>query len=80
MHWPEASAAWFLKKFSVWMSVCMCAHTYVCVCLLIPRLLKTSGLMWHDWISYDWLNKLAELPIVFKPGTCWPVAGAHLVS
>ena len=28
----------------------------MCVCPL-PRLLITSGMMWHDIDPYDWLNK-----------------------
>ena len=43
------ACAWFLKIISVWMSVC--------VCVSAPRLLITSGVMWHDVGPYDWLNK-----------------------
>ena len=35
----------------MWMSVCV----FVCVSAL--RLLITSGVMWYDMDSYDWLNK-----------------------
>ena len=34
----------------------MCLRVCLCVCLP-PRLLITSGVMWHIWTSYDWLNK-----------------------
>ena len=29
----------------------------VFLCVSVPRLLITSGLMWHDINPYDWLNK-----------------------
>ena len=41
---------WFLKIDPVQivgMCVCVCVCVYVCVCLC-PRLLITSGVMWHD--------------------------------
>ena len=34
----------------------MCVCIYTCVCPP-PRLLITSGVMWHDMNPYDWLNK-----------------------
>ena len=37
--------AWFLEIVFVRMSVCVCV--FACVCLP-PRLLITSGVMWHD--------------------------------
>ena len=56
---------------SVRMSVCVCASVCVCVCLCIPacvcvclsvclspRLLITSGVMWHDM---GWLNKFYSI-------------------
>ena len=36
--------------------VCVCVCVFVCVCPP-PRLLITSGVMWHDMNPYDWLNK-----------------------
>ena len=37
---------------------CMCVCVCVCVCVgLPPRLLITSGVMWHDIDPIDWLNK-----------------------
>ena len=42
-HRPERT--WFLKIVSVWTSIYVC----VCVCVCVPpRLLITSGVMWHD--------------------------------
>ena len=47
--WPAPT--WFLKIFSVRMSVLMC----LCVCVCPPlRLLITSAVI---WTPYDWLNK-----------------------
>ena len=43
---------WFLKLL---LSVNAYMHVYVCP---PPRLLLTSGVMWHDMTTYDWLNKL----------------------
>ena len=49
---------------TAWNNVCVCACVCVCVCMCVcmcvstPRLLITSGMMWHDiWTPYDWLNK-----------------------
>ena len=44
-------SAWFLKVVSVQMSVC------VCVCVPIPRLLITSGVMWHFMDPMRLVNK-----------------------
>ena len=30
--------------------------------------------------NVEYEGKQYELPIVFKPGVCWPKAGVHLVS
>ena len=41
--------------------VCVCACVSVCVCVCVcarPRLLTTSGMMWHDMEPCYWLNKL----------------------
>ena len=48
--------AWFLKidpKWIVSMCVCVCVCVSVCLCVCVfvcppPRLLITSGLMWHN--------------------------------
>ena len=52
--------AWFLKidpvrivSMCVCLCVCVCVRVYVCMCVcacvcLPPRLLITSGMMWHD--------------------------------
>ena len=50
----------FLKLFLCCVSVyaCTCVCVYVCLCVCpLPRLLITSGMMWHKWVPYDWLNK-----------------------
>ena len=40
--------AWFLKIDPVWI-VCMCMCVFASVCVYPPpRLLITSGVMWHD--------------------------------
>ena len=42
------------------MCVCVCVCVYLCVCVFVcplPRLLITSGIMWHDMNPYNWLNK-----------------------
>ena len=44
----QPARAWFLEIDSVRIvSMCVCLHVCVCVCLP-PRLLITSGMMWHD--------------------------------
>ena len=48
-HRPAGTS--FLKIVSVQTSVCV----FVCVCLP-PRLLITSGMMWHDMTPYNWLK------------------------
>ena len=59
--WP--ARAWFLKIDPVRIvSICVCVFACVCVCVCVcvclpPRLLMTSGMMWHDIDPYDWLDK-----------------------
>ena len=48
---PVPACTWFLKIDPVWI-----VGMHTCVCLR-PRLLITSGMMWHDMKPYDWLNK-----------------------
>ena len=52
--------AWFLENCVCMCVVCVCMFVcvYVCVCVCPPRVLITSGVMWHDMNPYDWLNKL----------------------
>ena len=45
-------------------SVCLCVCVFACMCVCVcvcvhppPRLLITSGVMWHDMNPIDWLNK-----------------------
>ena len=42
------ACAWFLRIFSVWISMCVCV--FVCVCPP-QRLLITSGMMWRDMVN-----------------------------
>ena len=49
MHRP-AARAWFLKIDPV-------RIVGMRVCVSRSGLLMTSGVMWHDMDSYDWLNK-----------------------
>ena len=40
--------------------MCVCVCLCLCVCVYVcplPRLLITSGIMWHDMNPYNWLNK-----------------------
>ena len=66
--------AWFLKVVSVWTSVCVCvcmcvcvrvcvrACVCVCVCVCLPpRLLITSGMMWHDMDSIRLVKQVLQL-------------------
>ena len=48
-HWP--GHAWSIKKFSVYMSICV--HVWLCV-FPVLRLLITSDMI---WTPYDWLNR-----------------------
>ena len=37
----------------------VCVHVCVCVCVCLPpKLLITSGVMWHDMNPHDRVNKL----------------------
>ena len=44
--------AWFLKIDPMWMSVCVCPA---------PRLLITSGLMWHDMNPIQLVKQVLQL-------------------
>ena len=43
------ATGWHLPGFSM----CVC----VCVCAPAPGLLLTSGIMWRDMDTYNWVNK-----------------------
>ena len=50
--------AWFLEIVSVQMSLCVC----VCLCMCLPpRLLITSGVMWHDMDSIQLVKQVLRL-------------------
>ena len=56
----------------VCVSVCVCVCVCECVCVHAPpRLLMTSGVMWHDTGLCDWLNNFyiaAVVGIISKHG------------
>ena len=57
MCWPQAGAPGFLKLF-------LCRHLYVfvCVCVSPPlRLLKASGMMWHDMDLIQLVKQVIQL-------------------
>ena len=54
--WP--ARAWFLEIVSVRTSVCVC----VCLCVCPPpRLLITSGVMWHDMDLIQLVKQVLQL-------------------
>ena len=54
---PQAGACLVSKSDPMWMSVCVC----VFACVSAPRLLITSGVMWHDMNPIQLVKQVLKL-------------------